>query len=72
MSKIRKPGKAMVELQPSRIRRDPPQQEKPSGGERKLYWAATSEREIWLAVIGIVGFALAINFLTYAISELTR
>ena len=34
--------------------------------EKKLHWR-TSEREIWVALIGIVAFALAIDIITVAV-----
>lgn len=72
MSRIRKPSKATVELgqaeaRPSRIRREPPPQEKTASAS-KLQWAESGEREIWLAIAGIVAFALAINVIILAIS----
>ena len=66
MSKQWKPGKTTVELRPSRIRRDPV----PAGkaeSEKKLRWE-TDERDIWIALIGIVAFALAIDVIIVAIS----
>lgn len=70
MTKQWKPGKQTVELngpaRPSRIRRDPPPADK-ADAEKTLQWRS-SEREIWLAMIGIVAFALAINVIIVAIS----
>ena len=71
MSKIRKPAKATVELRdgearPSRIRREPPPPDKAEA--RKLMPWSTDEGEIWLAIAGIVAFALAINIIILAIS----
>ncbi|HEX2804261.1 MAG TPA: hypothetical protein VHN55_09835 [Sphingomicrobium sp.] len=66
MSKIRKAAKPTVELRPSRIRRDPvPVAE--AAGEKKLRWES-DERDIWIALIGIVAFALAIDIIIVAIS----
>ena len=67
------PNKKTVELQPqaqppkpSRIRRDPVPVHHP-GAEKKIHWR-TSEREIWLALIGILAFAIAIDIILLAIS----
>ncbi len=61
MSKEWKPRKGTVELQPSRIRRDPVRAGKP---ETLLKQQARSrERDIVIGIIGIVLFALAINAL---------
>ena len=63
-----KPGKKTVELQPSRIRREPVRDE----GQRldKVGWRSP-EWEVKLAIIGIVLFALAINAVTIGISAIT-
>jgi hypothetical protein len=65
-----KPLKRSVQLdQPvrvSRIRRDPVPIVHP-GEEKKVAWR-TSEREIWVAIAGIVAFALAIDIITVAVS----
>ncbi len=66
MSKPLKPGKAAVELRPSRIRRDPVRTED-AEAKKKLHWR-TDEREIKLALIGIVLFALAINAVVVGVS----
>ena len=70
MSKNWKPGKKTVELQPaarpSRIRRDPVPADKPAG-DGKLTWES-SEREIWLAMLGVLLFAVAIDIIVVAIS----
>lgn len=70
MSRPLKIAKKTVELEqpaarPSRIRRDPVPVHDPSA-EKKLNWR-TSEQEIWLALIGIVGFAVAIDIIALAI-----
>ena len=70
MAKPLKPGKKSVVLdQParvSRIRRDPvPIHD--GAAEKKVHWR-TSEREIWIAIIGIVAFALAIDIIMVAAS----
>lgn len=75
MSKAWKPDKKAVELdQPvrvSRIRRDPVHvKEAKAEAEKKLHWR-TSEREIWLALIGIILFALAIDIIAIAVSAYT-
>lgn len=69
MSKKSKPGKTTVELQPSRIRRDPAQAAKSADADKSLQ-LRTGEREIWLAILGIVLFALAINALVLGISAM--
>lgn len=52
----------------SRIRRDPVQVKELQGeAEKKLSWR-TSEREIWIALIGIVAFAIAIDIIAVAIA----
>jgi hypothetical protein len=65
VSRHSKPGKQAVELRPSRIRRDPPALAKEKAAE--VRWQ-TSEREIKLAILGIVLFALAINIVILGIS----
>ena len=67
-----KTSKKTVELDKparvSRIRRDPvPVQQVAAEAERKLNWRS-SEREIWIALIGIVVFALAIDVIAIAIA----
>lgn len=64
-------GKRTVQLdQParaSRIRRDPVHvKELKAEAEKKLHWR-TSEREIWVALVGILAFALAIDIITVAV-----
>jgi hypothetical protein len=71
MSKQWKPNKKTVELEPaprvSRIRRDPVHvKQAREEAEKKLQWR-TSEREIWIAVGGIVAFALAIDVIIMAV-----
>ncbi len=66
MSKPWKPGKETVELRPSRIRRDPVVV-KEAESDAKLQWR-TSDREIKLAIAGIVAFALAIDIIIVAVS----
>jgi len=52
-------------MRPSRIRRDPARMDKPAA-EKKLQWQS-NEREIRLAIIGIILFALAIDIIIIAI-----
>jgi hypothetical protein len=59
--------KKSVELRPSRIRRDPVPQDQPAGGVDRVPWE-TAEREIRIAIIGIIMFALAINIVILGIS----
>lgn len=66
MIKVSKSAKKAVELRPSRIRRDPVHVKEEQRLD-KVQWR-TSEREIWLAMIGVVLFALAINVIVVAIS----
>ncbi len=72
MSKIRK---KTVELQPgprpSRIRREPPPPAEREGAARRLLFTS-SEGEIWLAIFGIVAFALAIDIIVVAVSAYTN
>ena len=72
MSRIRK---KTVELQPaqrpSRIRREPPPPAEREGAAKRMLWT-TSEGEIWVAVIGIVAFAIAIDIIVIAISAYTN
>jgi hypothetical protein len=69
-----KPLKKSVALdQPvkvSRIRRDPVPIVHP--GEAKKVQLRTSEREIWIAIAGIVMFALAIDIVTVAASAYSQ
>jgi len=75
MFRSSKTGKKSVELdsapRPSRIRRDPATIAKPADAEKKAHWRS-DEWEIWLAVFGIIAFALAINIVTLAISAYTQ
>ena len=52
-------------MRPSRIRRDPARMDNPPA-EKKLQWQS-NEREIKLAIIGIILFALAIDIIIIAI-----
>ncbi len=53
-------------MRPSRIRRDPAHVAEPAAADKKLQWQS-SEREIKLAIIGIILFALAIDIIIVAI-----
>lgn len=66
MSTQPKPGKQTVELQPSRIRRDPV-----PAREVKAVRPYPSERELWAVAIGVLAFALAFAILTVWISDFT-
>jgi hypothetical protein len=66
------PGKKTVELhaaaKPSRIRRDPVHvKEVEAEAAHKLHFRS-SEREIWLALLGIAFFAVSIDIIAVAIS----
>lgn len=71
VSKQWKPGKNTVELngpaRPSRIRREPPPRPETVVDPDKAQWSS-NEREIWLAIVGIVLFALAINAVVLGVS----
>jgi hypothetical protein len=73
VSKLSKPGKKSVDLQPevrpSRIRRDPVPAEKPSSLGNNAWWDSRTW-EIRLAILGIIFFALAINAVVFDIGEL--
>lgn len=66
MSKPLNPGKTSVDLRPSRIRRDPVHVKEEQRLD-KVQWRS-SDREIWLAILGMVAFALAINAVVIGIS----
>jgi hypothetical protein len=71
MMRQSKLAKKSVELdsapRPSRIRREPV---RAPDAEKKLLWR-TDEREIWIAMVGVVLFALAINIITIGFSAIT-
>ena len=72
MARPMKAEKRTVQLdQPvrvSRIRRDPVHvKEIEAEKAKKLHWRS-SEREIWIAIVGIVAFALAIDIIAIAIA----
>lgn len=75
MAKPLKSAKKTVELgaevRPSRIRRDPATVSKPAADAKETQWSS-GEREIWLAIIGIIAFAVAINIITFAVSAYTN
>jgi len=77
VSKTFKPGRSAVELRspegprPSRIRRDPVRTAEAEGAAKDGWWRP-DEWEIPLAILGIIVFALAINVITFAISEFTN
>ncbi len=66
-----KPGKTTVDLKEapraSRIRRDPVTSEKSQGLVSKVHFQSRGW-EIGLAIIGIVGFAVALNIIWIALS----
>lgn len=72
MARPLRSGKKTVQLDEparvSRIRRDPVHvKEVRAEAEKRLHWNA-SEREIWIALIGIVAFALAIDIIAVALA----
>jgi hypothetical protein len=59
------------EVRVSRIRRDPVHvKEAKAEAEKKLQFRS-SEREIWIAVLGVLAFALAIDIIVVAVSAYT-
>ena len=69
VDKLTKSGKSTVELQPSRIRREPP----PPSGEKInwAFWASDSDRDTWVVVVGIALFSIAFAIITIGISDFT-
>ena len=63
-SKIRRKP---VAVRPSRIRRDP----LPVAKATKKPNAYPTEREVWVVVIGVIVFALALSALMFGISDVT-
>jgi hypothetical protein len=63
-SKIRR---RPVELRPSRIRREPPA---PARIQKQVN-AYPTEREVWVVVIGVILFGIAITALAFDISYMT-
>ena len=70
MSKIFKPGKPTVELQPSRIRREPVRAADPASAS-KAYWDP-SEWDSWVVVVGVSLFALAITAISIGFGAITN
>jgi len=62
-----KPRRQTVELRPSRIRREPAPAEKVT----KSVQPYPTEREIWVVVIGVILFAIAIAIVTFGVSDIT-
>ena len=66
MSRHWEPKKSTVELQPSRIRRDP------AGGDKRLTLFKLQARspgwEMGLAIVGMILFALALNALWFGVN----
>jgi hypothetical protein len=67
VSKEWKPRRETVELRPSRIRRDPPA----AARVQKAVNAYPTEREVWVVVVGVVLFAVAIAIIIFGISDYT-
>ncbi len=66
MSKPWNPNRHIVELRPSKIRRDPP----PRPIERQTVLPTDdTQDETWAVVIGMVAFALAISVLIFSVSR---
>ena len=67
MSKLWNPKRPTVELQSSKIRREPP----PPSKVAQTVLPDDSERETWMLVVGVAAFALAITFFIFWISDFT-
>ena len=69
MDKLTKSGKSTVELQPSRIRREPPAVR----GEKInwSFWGSDRDRDTWVVVVGVALFAIAFAIITIGISDFT-
>ena len=67
MKTSKRAKKATVELRPSRIRREPAPAEKVT----KSVQPYPTEREIWVVVIGVILFAIAIAIVTFGVSDIT-
>jgi hypothetical protein len=67
MSKSWNPNRHTVELQPSKIRREPP----PEARIKQTVLPDDSERETGVLIAGILAFALAITILIFWISDFT-
>ncbi len=73
MSKQWTPRKTTVGLaadaaRPSRIRREPP----PPPPAQKALQPHPSEREVWVVVIGVILFSLAIAIIIVGVSDFTK
>jgi hypothetical protein len=72
MSKPWKPAKKTVELKPeervSRIRRDPVHVKEVKAEAEKRLLFHSDNREIWIAIIGMAAFAVAIDIIAIAIA----
>ena len=66
MSKHWNPNRHVVELRPSKIRRDPPP--RPIDKQTALP-TDDLHNETWAVVVGIVAFALAISVLVFSVSK---
>jgi hypothetical protein len=67
MSKPWTPKRTIVELRPSKIRREPP----PRPADKPSMLPIPSEDETWAVVLGILAFAVAFTYLIIWISDLT-
>ena len=65
MSKPWNPNRHIVELRPSRIRREPP----PRPVDKMTVLPDDSENETWAVVTGMIAFALAITILIFSASH---
>lgn len=66
MSRQWEPKKSTVEMQPSRIRRDPASSDKPHTLVKLE--ARSREWEIGLAIVGMILFALALNAIWFGVN----
>jgi hypothetical protein len=69
MSKSWNPKRPTVELQPSKIRREPPPETRTA--KLTVLPEDESDREAWTVVIGVVLFALAITLIIFCVSSYT-
>ena len=66
--KTPKSGRKTVELQPSRIRREPP----PRADKAPWLWMGqTTEQEAWTVAIGVMLFGVALAIITMGFSAIT-
>ena len=70
VSKLWNPKRPTVELQSSKIRREPPPPPKPSKVAQTLL-PDDSERETWTLILGVAAFAVAITLIIFWISDFT-